>query len=159
MTAHGERLHRRVQRRGPERHRSSGVHLRPNWAGLRWDRPQTQLPSSYETPPHQTSSASGILTVHPTPIHIHSRSTISARSALESQAKHIHVRSLDVPLWQLELMYLRMSEERTSLIRLQEHAFTLQPDAVRVLIFSVYDFSECHLTRLISDPSTSLRMT
>ena len=52
-----------------------------------------------------------------------------------------------------------MSEERTSLIRLQEHAFTLQPDAVRVLIFSVYDFSECHLTRLISDPSTSLRMT
>ena len=38
-----------------------------------------------------------------------------------------------------------MSEERTSLIRLQEHAFTLQPDAVRVLIFSVYDFSECHI--------------
>ena len=31
--------------------------------------------------------------------------------------------------------------------------------AVLVLIFSVYDFSECHLTLLISDPSTSLRMT
>ncbi len=37
-----------------------------------------------------------------------------------------------------------MSEERTSLIRLHEHALTVQPDAVRVLIFSVYDFSECH---------------
>jgi len=37
-----------------------------------------------------------------------------------------------------------MSEERTSLIRLHEHTLTVQPDAVRVLIFSVYDFSECH---------------
>jgi len=37
-----------------------------------------------------------------------------------------------------------MSEERTPLIRLHEHAFAIQPDAVRVMIFSVYDFSECH---------------
>ena len=56
-------------------------------------------------------------------------------------------------------MNQRVSEERTSLIRLHEHTLTVQPDAIRVLIFSFYDFSECHLTLLISDPSASLRMT
>ena len=44
----------------------------------------------------------------------------------------------------------------TPLIRLHEHAFAVQPDAVRVLVFSVYDFSECHKFHL-TDPSSSLR--
>ena len=41
-------------------------------------------------------------------------------------------------------MNQRMGEERTPLIRLHEHTFAVQPDAVRVLFFSSYDFSESH---------------
>ena len=41
----------------------------------------------------------------------------------------------------------RMSEESTPLIRLHEQAFAVQPDAVRVLVFSFYDFSERHKIR------------
>ena len=46
-----------------------------------------------------------------------------------------------------------MSEERTSLIRLHEHTLAVQPDAVRVLVFSVYDFSECHNFGALRDDS------
>ena len=53
-------------------------------------------------------------------------------------------------------MNQRMSEERTSLIRLHEHALAVQPDAVRVLIFSVYDFSECHNFEALRADSLSL---
>lgn len=62
----------------------------------------------------------------------------------KAKRNHIHIHSLDVPFRQLELMNQRMSEECAPLIRLHEHALTVQPDAVRILIFSVYDFSESH---------------
>ena len=62
----------------------------------------------------------------------------------KSKRNHIHVHSLYAPLRQLELMYLRMSEERTPLIRLHEHAFAVQIYTVLVLIFAGYDFVEGH---------------
>ena len=40
-----------------------------------------------------------------------------------------------------------MSKECTPLIRLHKHAFAVQPDAVRVMVFSFYDFPECHKKR------------
>ena len=40
-----------------------------------------------------------------------------------------------------------LGKESTPLIRLHKHAFAVQPDAVHVLVFSFYDFSECHKIR------------
>ena len=62
----------------------------------------------------------------------------------KSERDHIHVHSLYVALEEFEFMNQRMGEERTPLIRLHEHALAVQPDVVRVLIFSFYDFSENH---------------
>ena len=57
---------------------------------------------------------------------------------------HIHVHGLDVSFRQFKLMNKRMSEECTPLIRLHKHAFAVQPDTVHILLFSFYDFFECH---------------
>ena len=67
----------------------------------------------------------------------------------KSERNHIHIHGLDVSFRQFKLVNKRMGEECTPLIRLHEHTFTVQPDTVRVLIFSFYDFSECHKIRAL----------
>ena len=56
----------------------------------------------------------------------------------KSERNYIHIYGLNVTLGEFELMNQRMSEVLSSLIRLHEHAFAVQPDAVRVLFFLHY---------------------
>ena len=55
----------------------------------------------------------------------------------KAKRNHIHIHSLYVTLGEFEL------------IRLHEHTFTVQPNAVRILFFSFYDFSKSHKIRAL----------